>query len=567
MCKSNNLGELKYNRIEARVEQSKIEDDKLIIRGYCFVRGIECKELNQIRRQVIIKSRSSMIEKTIECISDYRTDLTHIFKEDGLIYQWGGYKDIIIDLKILGTDIYDIYMDLKINNQCYRVNFKYMLAETRNSLKLIYLKDKEISFGFSEGTNLYVNIRELNIMGKFKSMIRHKRRDLRFNLGLLRRKQYKSFVLVYMYKVFNRYLRKKEIWLMGERADTAQDNTFHVFKYVYQDRKDINAYYVIDKSSNDIKRLKNMKKIIKFGSLKHTLYLLSCKYSINSYYEKPNMYTKEYKDITKYYPEFKKNKKIFLQHGVIGVSRVNHVLHKNRTNYDMFITSSKFEKEHIVNEFGYKDVEVAITGLARWDNLIKNNEENKILLMPTWRNWIKSEEELLNSEYIKSYFNLLKSSELLNILNNYNYELIFYPHYQIQKLINSYGMEFDERIKIIKKGECTVQELINQSKVLITDYSTVAFDFAYKKTPVVFYQFDYDQFYSRHYAEGPINHKEELFGLVTDDESILINELKYILDNKCEMKNEYIDKSNKFIECRYDKHCETIVKVIEKIKL
>src|SRR5690606_32029769 len=186
---------------------------------------------------------------------------------------------------------------------------------------------------------------------------------------------------------------------------------------------------------------------------------------------------------------------IFLQHGVIGVSRVNHTLHKNRTNYSLFVVSSEFEKEHVVKEFGYKENEVIVTGLARWDALEDTSTGTEVLLMPTWRSWIKSEQQLLNSDYLKNYLTLLHSKSLHHILERKNLTLTFYPHYQIQKLLGELP-EFHERITVVRQGEETVQSLLKRHSILITDYSTVSFDFAYMEKPVLFYQFDYDEFYS-----------------------------------------------------------------------
>lgn len=64
--------------------------------------------------------------------------------------------------------------------------------------------------------------------------------------------------------------------------------------------------------------------------------------------------------------------------------------------------------------------------------------------------------------------------------------LTFFPHYQTQKL----GAEtpvFHERIKVLKQGEETVQSLLKRHRLLITDYSTVSFDFAYMNKPVIFF--------------------------------------------------------------------------------
>lgn len=64
---------------------------------------------------------------------------------------------------------------------------------------------------------------------------------------------------------------------MGERPDTAQDNTYHLYKYIINNKKDINAVYVIDKKSKDYNAIKGLGTVIQFNSVLHTLYLLNCK--------------------------------------------------------------------------------------------------------------------------------------------------------------------------------------------------------------------------------------------------------------------------------------------------
>ena len=49
----------------------------------------------------------------------------------------------------------------------------------------------------------------------------------------------------------------------------------------------------------------------------------------------------------------------------------------------------------------------------------------------------------------------------------------------------------NSRIKIVDKTEKSIQELLRECKYLITDYSSVAFDFAYMKKPLQYFQFDF----------------------------------------------------------------------------
>lgn len=544
--------------IESKVENAYIDEKNILtLRGYAFIRGIDFSDSSKIKRQLVLEGKNNRIINDIK--NDYRTDLTYLFRGDLVNYHWGGYEPIKINLSDLIDDEYKVFLRVIVNEQVFEVPFEFRLAEIKNKLKERYIDNKGVFFKFNEGKYMCINVITLNKKTYIKSRIRRIRKDIKFDIGLIKGKKYRTFIILYLYKVFGWYFKRKNIWLMGERRDTAQDNTYHLFKYIKENKKGVNAKYIITKNAKDLQNIKLYGNIVWFNSILHNLYLLSCKFTINSYAEKPNMYTCEYIDIIKYYPEFAKNKKIFLQHGVIGVSRVNHVLHKNRVNYDLFVVSSEFEKNHIVKEFGYDENEVIVTGLPRWDNLNNKASKNKILLMPTWRSWIKSEEELIESEYFNTYLKLLNNKQLHKILEDNNYELTFYPHYQMQKLLSKINIKFHPNIKMVKQGEKKVQDLINENYILITDYSTVAFDFAYCNKKIIFYQFDYDKFYSIHYNKGVIEFDKELFGVITLDEESLIQ----ILNNKDDI-NFNNKRVEKYIKNFLKSHCTEVFKEIEK---
>lgn len=58
--------------------------------------------------------------------------------------------------------------------------------------------------------------------------------------------------------------------------------------------------------------------------------------------------------------------------------------------------------------------QVAVTGLARFDELFNPNVEvkNQILIIPTWRDWLMSIDRLQTSEYLKRMNDLLHSQKL-----------------------------------------------------------------------------------------------------------------------------------------------------------
>lgn len=68
-----------------------------------------------------------------------------------------------------------------------------------------------------------------------------------------------------------------------------------------------------------------------------------------------------------------------------------------------------------------------------------------------------------------------------------------------------------------------VQKLLIESEILITDYSSVFFDFAYLEKPIYFYQFDQQSFYKNHYNKGYFDfHK---IGIVSTTENELVSNI------------------------------------------
>ena len=85
--------------------------------------------------------------------------------------------------------------------------------------------------------------------------------------------------------------------------------------------------------------------------------------------------------------------------------------------------------------------------------------------MPTWRYNLQGtdKKEFVKSEYYKVYSNFLASEKLKNVLEKYNYELLFYPHIEFQRFIDTF--KDGERVKIVTFNDSTVQNLLIKSDV------------------------------------------------------------------------------------------------------
>ena len=128
-----------------------------------------------------------------------------------------------------------------------------------------------------------------------------------------------------------------------------------------------------------------------------------------------------------------KGKKIFLQHGIIKDDIAE--LHYPNANIDLFVCSTVMEYESLIQEYNYPDGIIKRLGLCRYDALLTEHEvKRQILIMPTWRYYLRTmdEEGFKNSEYYRCFNGLINNEKLEALLEEYDYELVLYLHYELQ---------------------------------------------------------------------------------------------------------------------------------------
>lgn len=372
-----------------------------------------------------------------------------------------------------------------------------------------------------------------------------------------------KYILGYIsLQMFHRELLKKDIWLISEKRGEARDNGYHLYKYIRTNHPEINAYYVIMSGSQDYKKVSPFGNLIELDSKEHMLYYLAAKYSINSQTcgAYPYIMIPEIFRITKIFRN-PKQKCVFLQHGITKDAMPEKNLFYETGIIDLFVSAAKREKDFIIKQYGYPEVKVPEVGFCRFDNLNNHNLniENIVLVMPTWRRWLKTIEkydEFLTSEYCEKYVSLLKSEKIAEILCRYGYKLVFYPHHGMQGFLECFAGCANERIIIASKDDYDVQDLLIRSKVLITDFSSVYFDFAYMGKPVIYYQFDEEKFFAGHYQRGYFSYRRDGFGNVTVDETELLDELEAVLERGCVMEAEFCQRREAFFDLIDAKNCE-----------
>ena len=139
--------------------------------------------------------------------------------------------------------------------------------------------------------------------------------------------------------------------------------------------------------------------------------------------------------------------------------------------------------------------------------------------------------------------------------------LLFYPHSDMQKFVSLFHTE-SPQIQICNADNYTVQQLLNESVFLLTDYSSVAFDMAYMGRPVCYYQFDYEEYRKGQHPEGYYSYERQGFGPVCLEEEKVINEILNAIRRDFKVEQIYEQRQKAFFSLRDKKNCERIYKAI-----
>lgn len=380
----------------------------------------------------------------------------------------------------------------------------------------------------------------------------------------LRRKDIKSSFLfllalpfAFVKRIFNR-----NIWLVSERPQEARDNGYWFFKYVRENHPKQKIYYVITKNAADLKKIEQYGNIVYYNTFRHYVIYLASKLHISAHIDSdsPNSRVSNFLETH----GLLKNKKIFLQHGITK-DKISFGYY-SCSRADLFVCAAKPEWEFCRQEFGYPEGSVQLLGFARFDGLDVKEVKRQILLMPTWRAWLANslEKDFKESEYWKRYISFLKNEELNHFLEREQLQLIFFPHADMQPYLGIFSSE-NKNIVIANAKNYEVQSLLKESLVLITDYSSVAFDMAYMDKPLCYYHFDYEDYRKGQHPEGYFSYERDGFGPIVQTETDIIKFLEDCAKNEFKLDQEYQLRANSFFTLKDKNNCRRIFDAIKKI--
>ncbi len=384
--------------------------------------------------------------------------------------------------------------------------------------------------------------------------------ETRAILTLIKRKR---FDVIYTKHIrFPMFKKKQEnkgrIWLISDRIDNAGDNGEVLFKYICEHKPEgVRPMFVIGEIAKpEVKeRLSKIGEVLIAESKIYKYYFLMAdkiisssagEFTINAFDSLRHCYIDLYN--FRYY---------FMNHGV-NCGDCSKWLNKYNKNMRVFFTTGESERRNII-ERGYnlEPEQVIITGLARFDALY-DNPKKQLLVLPTWRrayNMCYDDktssiyyEGFKETDFFKFYNGLITDERLLKVMREKGYTGLFCLHPIFAK--QSAHFENSDVFKI-NEGFVDYNKAFAESSVMVTDYSTIAFDFAFLNKPIVYTQFDKEEFYENQIYDECFDYANEGFGPVCEDLDSAVEALVKIIENDC--KNEYIDRVDKFF-VHHDRH-------------
>lgn len=163
---------------------------------------------------------------------------------------------------------------------------------------------------------------------------------------------------------------------------------------------------------------------------------------------------------------------------------------RNLLKFDIVLSTSVSLRERFSKAFMLKAEQTPVTGYPRNDilfdsNRICKNDEKIILYAPTLRN------EGLESK-MSEVISADKMSELNEELKKLNAKMHIKLHFAEENLIE--GMNLSNVILLRSDPLFDMQEFLCKTDILITDYSSVYFDYLLLDRPVIFFAYDLEDY-------------------------------------------------------------------------
>lgn len=301
-------------------------------------------------------------------------------------------------------------------------------------------------------------------------------------------------------------MNQNYIWLFGENLGaTSNNNSYYFWKEVVNKQDGIDKYFVMEKNDANRKtysKLSNEEK--KFVVWKNTAKHFNIFINADLY-----LVTLSLKDITPtkvlgYPTDFNTDKPfIYLQHGTLAMKQIDYRGWSFNNNFFRFLYYNKNIKETYMETNDFKEYQMYYGEyLPRYKELVRRHLRyqkkkakkgvtgKKILWFLTWREYLG--DNYMTDIFLHQMKSLLSNKELAAYLERTDstFKVCLHQFFDEEKLAPIKECVTTDRIVFAHSNKVDVLNELATSDLLITDYSSVGFDFTFLDKPVILYQPD-----------------------------------------------------------------------------
>lgn len=355
-------------------------------------------------------------------------------------------------------------------------------------------------------------------------------------------------------------LEDRDIILMYEKNCARYEESASVLYEKLIDSGYDNVYYIVDKGIPAVQELddKYRKNLIQKDSDDHLRYFFACKKYISSEtidhalqirIASKDVLDKINGDGLSY---------VFLQHGVMYMVSLDADLRtgfRKKKGYKLHktVVSSEAEAMHFIELGGMEREDLYITGLAKFDKCFRNEGADRIVIMPTWRRWEANqlEEDPESTGYYRMLADMFDS-----VPDELKDRVIILPHPLIADKLagreDAHGFA-----KRITRAD-SYDKVLRDCSLLITDYSSIAYDAYYRGANVAFWWRDLEECMT-HYGEKAhlMLNEGNVFGPVCMDKKELRNAIEELYGK--EQRGKDTERYAHLVEFNDGKNSERII--------
>lgn len=360
--------------------------------------------------------------------------------------------------------------------------------------------------------------------------------------------------------------KAKKLVLLFEKNSSKYEESASVLFEKLIDTGYKDAYFIVDRNYQYFDSIpkKYLPNILYKNSFKHYLYFFKAKTFIGTEMLVHAIDLKTFNVFALKKVADKNINYVFLQHGVmymVSLDSESRTFFKRKELNGKYrvVVSSRAEADHFVELGRHEYEDLYISGLPKFDRNVMNDDADKIIIMPTWRPWEinMARDDFLQTSYFKMIMRIYDC-----VPEELRSKVIILPHPLIVNELKKLPKAVSDTIVTNAKYD----DVLKQARVLITDYSSIAYDAFYRGTRVIFYWEEKDECLANY---GPTTklmlNEANVYGDYFYSTDGLRESIEYNYYNP--QSSEYKDKYSKIVTYHDGHNTDRLIKFLKNDKI